>query len=199
MLYQHIRREFQPLFESPDEKERPTSKFKVLAVKPRHRWGLRSDKTRPYWNQYDLLGLFFAKMGPAPGGGTATQLNFYLPLTAVYVKFCMWIGGKLKPKVTDNKNEDTKGPGVGKPPSMVQCTWGTEGMFFLGASLAGYDKTNAGNWEELVKKKRYDLLEGFYDFPGEWKDWQSSPSQFLKKRILFGNCAETYPFLEILG
>lgn len=36
-----------------------------------------------YWNSFDLLGRFISLTGPAPRG--ATQDNFYLPLTLMYI------------------------------------------------------------------------------------------------------------------
>jgi hypothetical protein len=175
---------------------------------------------RLYWNQYDLLGLFFSKMGPAPGSpgtpGTsksldppvADQSKFYLPLTAVYAKFCFWIGGNQLPrKKKDGGGKPEKGEGTGDPPACFQCTWNEKtGQFFLGASLAGYrsneEKIDYGAWEDVVRGKRWHLFDNFYGFPGTWGPFEEGRSPMKKwttKTTLFGNCGETYPFLEMFG
>ncbi|KAN0085539.1 hypothetical protein V8E54_002006 [Elaphomyces granulatus] len=43
----------------------------------------------PYWSPYDLLGLFLSLMGPP---AAATKRNFFLPLTAMYARWCGQIG-----------------------------------------------------------------------------------------------------------
>lgn len=88
-----------------------------------------------YWTPYDLLGLFLSKLGPAQTGQNASKRNFYLPLTAVYGRWCMLIGGNW-----DITNREVRGPGVGDPSYFYNCTWHPgDGEFFLGAVLAGYD------------------------------------------------------------
>src|SRR5207248_8819204 len=64
---------------------------------------------RDDWSPYDLLGLFLSFMGPAPGG--ATKRNFYLPMTAVYGRWCRQIAGSY-PRNT-----------ICDSPFMFQCTW----------------------------------------------------------------------------
>ncbi|KAK4152313.1 hypothetical protein C8A00DRAFT_35008 [Chaetomidium leptoderma] len=207
---QHIRRQvFEPRTWNDKKKRDPKtmSKFTVLAEDPKHYWSLYSEGTRPYWNQYDLLGLFFSKMGPAPGGGSvANQRNFYLPLTAVCAKFCLWLGGVLIPKMTgDDPKKKRKGAGVGAPPACFQCTWNQDtGRFFLGASLAGFVDNTAevGIWEDRLRETRYRLLDSFYNFPGKWgayEEKRSPANVYENKKTLFGNCGETYPFLEMIG
>ena len=129
------------------------SKFRVR----RH---LHND--RDYWSPYDLLGLFLSFMGPAPDG--ATKRNFYLPITAVYGRWCRQIAGR------------DPGGGVGDLPYMFQCTWcirsGQPTRFFLGSSLAGYDWTPdlTGTWKTVLRRARFALVDGVplrqagYDF-----------------------------------
>lgn len=211
---QHIRRQLDPAWAadtrkvSKKEKE-GMAKFEVWAEESKHDWAVyTNDSKRLYWNQYDLLGLFFSKMGPAPGGPVADQSNFYLPLTAVYGKFCRWIGGKLEPAMeSDTPDTDKKAEGCGDPPFCVQSTWRKDtGAFFLGASLAGVrangTSTPYGVWGDRVMEKRWDLLNGLLGFPGDWgefKDKKSPTIAYQKKKTLFGNCGETYPFLEMIG
>jgi len=86
-------------------------------------------------------------MGPAPDG--ATKRNFYLPMTAVYGRWCRQIAGSLPSN------------GVCDIPYMFQCTWcipsgdsGQPTRFFLGSSLAGYDWTPdlTGMWERVLRR-----------------------------------------------
>ncbi|KAH6844547.1 hypothetical protein B0I37DRAFT_377753 [Chaetomium sp. MPI-CAGE-AT-0009] len=195
---QHIRRQNGPRWPAEGQ-----SKFTVLANGDQS-WSF-NEGARRYWNQYDLLGLFFSKMGPAPGGEAATQRNFYLPLTAVYAKFCLWIGGNQKPRmVGGSKRQNRVGEGTGDPPYCFQCTWRQDtGRFFLGATLAGYDITEieTGTWGAELKGTRYHLLDGFFNFPGTWGTFEGgqSPTRGNGGHTFFGNCAETYPYLEILG
>ncbi|KAF5604289.1 hypothetical protein FPCIR_834 [Fusarium pseudocircinatum] len=68
-----------------------TSKFAVKG------WAIRPSiqasraPVPEWWCPYDLLGLFLSLLGPAPA--TATKNNFYLPLTAVYGRWCSRIAG----------------------------------------------------------------------------------------------------------
>jgi hypothetical protein len=147
-----------------------------------------------YWSPYDLLGLFLSFMGPAPDG--ATKRNFYLPMTAVYGRWCRQIAG------SHPRN------GVCDIPYMFQCTWcipssdpSQPTRFFLGSSLAGCDWTPelTGTWETVLKHARFDLVDrdplqqAGYDF-------DNSPmiEEFGTNSARFGNCAETYPFLNLL-
>jgi hypothetical protein len=145
---------------------------------------------RHYWSPYDLLGLFLSFMGPAPNG--ATKRNFYLPITAVYGRWCRQIAG------------EDPGGGIGDHPYMFQCTWcvrsGQPTRFSLGSSLAGYDwePDSTGTWETVLRRARFDLVDGLplrqagYDFNNspiiEWNGYGT----------VFGNCAETYPFVDLL-
>jgi hypothetical protein len=158
------------------------SKFRVR----RH---LHND--RDYWSPYDLLGLFLSFMGPAPDG--ATKRNFYLPITAVYGRWCRQIAG------------DDPGDGVGDHPYMFQCTWcirsGQPTRFSLGSSLAGYDWTpdSTGTWQTVLRRARFALVDGVplrqagYDFDNSPRiEWGNG------RGARFGNCAETYPFVDLL-
>jgi hypothetical protein len=113
---------------------------------------------RHYWSPYDLLGLFLSFMGPAPNG--ATKRNFYLPITAVYGRWCRQIAG------------EDPGGGVGDHPYMFQCTWcvrsGQPTRFSLGSSLAGRLGTrldgHVGNGSEACKvrsRRRTSLTTGW--------------------------------------
>lgn len=137
---------------------------------------------RPFSNPYDLLGLFLSSLGPAPIG--ATRANFYLPLTAVYGRWCAQIAGSPL-------------GGVGYVPAMFQCTWrvkdGTPPQFFLGSSIAGYTERGTGTWPRVVRLGRFNLI-----FPDG--DFDKSPSILLygDAGSRFGSCAETHPFLELM-
>ncbi|KAJ5912033.1 uncharacterized protein N7473_001336, partial [Penicillium subrubescens] len=43
-----------------------------------------------YWSLFDILGLFLSSVGIAPN--SATTRNFYLPLTAMYGRWCVILG-----------------------------------------------------------------------------------------------------------
>jgi len=144
---------------------------------------------RDYWSPYDLLGLFLSFMGPAPN--SATKRNFYLPMTAVYGRWCRQIAGRYA-------------GGVGDLPYMFQCTWcirsGQPTRFSLGSSLAGYDSTPdlTGTWRTVLRRARFNLVDGVplrlagYDFDN------SPVIQWYGSGTRFGNCAETYPFVDLL-
>ncbi|KAK4136044.1 hypothetical protein BT67DRAFT_440179 [Trichocladium antarcticum] len=184
------------------------SKFEVL-VNNGHRGRNHPESAAlEYWSPFDLLGLFLSKMGGAPNHGTATEANFYLPLAAVYGRFCMWIGLNKRPALTTDGPEDRRqGQGVGDPSSYYQITWDPySGQFFLGAGLAGYvwppgrRPGGTGTWKPVVRERRYSLLLGFHNFPGGFTEWTDSPTKRHSRRdTLFGNCAETYAYLEMLG
>jgi hypothetical protein len=148
-----------------------------------------------YWSSYDLLGLFLSFMGSAPNG--ATKRNFYLPMTAVYGRWCRQIAGSLPNN------------GICDLPFMFQCTWcipsggsGQPTQFFLGSSLAGYDwrPELTGTWKLVLRRARFDLVDGGplrqagYDFDNSPVIDQSAMANDTR----FGNCAETYPFLDLL-
>lgn len=58
-----------------------------------------------------------------------------------------------------------------------------------------------GNWELELKRQRYSLLNSFYDITSKW-NFDQSPTICDRSPQLgtrFGNCAETYSFLHMLG
>jgi len=164
----------QPL---PPQPPATISKFRV-------RQHLHND--RGYWSPYDLLGLFLSLIGPAPD--RATKRNFYLPITAVYGRWCHQIAGR-------------NSGGVGDIPYMFQCTWrtGPPTWFSLGSSLAGYEWSPnlTGTWKTVLKRARFDLVDPVpllqlgYNF-------DNSPMIAWGYSTRFGNCAETYPFADLL-
>lgn len=109
--------------------------------------------------------------------------------------------------------------GTGWIPAMIQCTWrqkeGQLDQFFLGCSSAGYPKgkpkddqmtaeelvaynKEVEKWELAVKYGRYKVIE---DSVVQLKfNFEDSPS-IRKSRDLgtrYGNCAETFPFVQLL-
>ncbi|KAJ9190874.1 hypothetical protein DTO164E3_9136 [Paecilomyces variotii] len=171
---QHIHRTLNPAW-PPSRQPVIVSKFKV---------GGHAHSNLNYWGIFDLLGLFLSTIGGAPTG--ASKRNFYLPLTAVYGKWCAAVGDRT--------------------PYMYQCTWrqrcGQADEFFLGSNLAGYDapKPSTGTWLYVMRRARFRPLndEPFkltgYDFVHA--PARRGPQAYNRQR--FGTCAETYPFLRLL-
>lgn len=156
-------------------------------------------------------------MGPAPAG--ANKRTFYLPLTAVYGQWCRKIAG-------EQLNGDS-GVGFPpymfqctwrKIPDV-------DDKFFLGASLEGYNwgadrdgvtDDQVGDWMTVLRRARFDLIWTYGDLQndrdenGERWDLNWSPVRAAQRRTSnsqqsygdigqrFGNCAETYPFLNLL-
>jgi hypothetical protein len=98
--------------------------------------------------------------------------------------------------------------GVCDLPFMFQCTWcipssdpSKPTRFFLGSSLAGYDWTPelTGTRETVLQHARFILVDrdplrqAGYGF-------NNSPmiEEYGMGSARFGNCAETYPFLNLL-
>ena len=128
-------------------------------------------------------------MGPAPDD--ATKGNFYLPMTAVYGRWCRRIAG-------------SPSGGVGNLPYMFQCTWRTRSgqptRFFLGSSLAGFawKARSTGTWETVLRGARFDLVDGVPLRQANY-DFDNSPMIHRHRDgARFGNCAETYPFVDLL-
>ena len=185
---QHIYRAANPAWISPPQPSSPPAPMSKFTVRRYLHNG------RDYWSPYDLLGLFLSFMGPAPDG--ATKRNFYLSMTAVYGRWCRQIAG------SHPRN------GVCDPPYMFQCTWcipfdksGRPTRFFLGSSLAGYDwrPVLTGTWETALTYARFALIDG-YPLRHAGYDFDNSPTIEQKGEwgTRFGNCAETYPFLDLL-
>lgn len=163
-----------------------------------------------YLTPYDLLGLFLSLSGPAPH--SATDQNFFLPMTHLYAQWCK--------KVASDKAEHIAGfQGVARPLSKYQCTWlvhlenNNPAEYFLGASISGYitkkpkGKTRASNarkavglrWELMIQECRYQLLPPDKLLP-KYDTIDASPMREddPTNGTRFGNCAETYPFLYLL-
>ncbi|KAF9768841.1 hypothetical protein IL306_013801 [Fusarium sp. DS 682] len=172
-----------------------------------------------YWSPFDLLGLFLSKIAKGNVQSQAEKKNFYLPLTAMYARWCCVIGTNKAPR------------GVGDPGMYSQCTWNPNTHeLFLGVTLSGYewgDEAVVGKWkyghpaaEEFTRTdfrkglqwSRYQLLRNnFPDFNTQWSFMWSpvingKPENHDRNRPAdsdpvgqkFGNCAETYPFIEML-
>ncbi|KAL9561698.1 hypothetical protein ACKAV7_014254 [Fusarium commune] len=181
------------------------------------------DGNLPYWSHYDLLGLFLSLMGPAEYN--SDRFNFFLPLTAVYARWCFTIGGnRNRKKLKSSQVMAFKPrPGYGKPPTIFQCTWitGTDSKvdFSLGASMGGQhygsiDKETGenklGKWSERLQRSRFDLLKEWNAIEGEkWINQKGEEEPFAFEtspgidsglsKTKFGNCGETYPFVQMLG
>jgi hypothetical protein len=142
---------------------------------------------RGYWSPYDLLGLFLSFMGPAPD--RATKRNFYLPMTAVYGRWCRQIAGR-------------ECGGIGDLPFMFQCTWrtGPPTWFSLGSSLAGcrWDRNLTGTWETVLRRARFALIDPVPLIQLGYNFDNSPMIREAKRGTRFGNCAETYPFADLL-
>lgn len=157
---------------SPGSRVR-VSKFRIRKFV---HWG------NPYWNPLDLLGLFLSRTGPAPPN--ATTRCFFLPLTALYGRWCREIIS-------------------GKGPYMYNCTWKTQpngtSDFFLGASMSCYnvDRTLTGRWGTILRQARYRLVAGEFTSLSGWS-FGKAPASEHGKSTKIGNCAETYPFLHLL-
>jgi hypothetical protein len=196
---QHIYRRANPAWiprrpDRPRRGNRPPLPPQPLATISKFRVRRHLHNDRDYWSPYDLLGLFLSFMGSAPDG--ATKRNFYLPMTTVYGRWCSQIAGSLPCN------------GICDIPFMFQCTWcipsdsGQPTWFFLGSSLAGYDWTPelTGTWEMALRHARFDLVDrdplrqAGYDFDNSPTIDQSTVSNGTR----FGNCAETYPVLDLL-
>ncbi|KAG5765864.1 hypothetical protein H9Q72_006068 [Fusarium xylarioides] len=171
--------------------------------------GLQEEKL-PYWCHYDLLGLFFSLMGPAQQN--SGRFNFFLPLTAVYTRWCFTIGGSRKR--TDLHDAQAlafvEKPGHGPAPAIFQCTWG-EGEeskvdFSLGASMGGqnFAAKPLPGWKTHLQRARFDLLWNWNDIKSsKWTDSKNVVHDFgfgsSPGKTEFGNCGETYPFIHMLG
>ncbi|KAF5696588.1 hypothetical protein FGLOB1_13412 [Fusarium globosum] len=109
-----------------------------------------------YWNHYDLLGLILSLLKEDLEG--ATKDNFFLPLTAVYGRWCAKIGGNGK---TANHPKPSKPPkdggitakadkpkGVGAVPTVFQYNFLSDKN-----ALTARDKEEAGPSEAKVEFK----------------------------------------------
>lgn len=170
-----------------------------------------------WWCPYDLLGLFLSLLGPAPSA--ADKNNFYLPLTAVYGRWCARIAGRPDAK-WGNWKPTVKGEG--NLPFVFQCTWRLQvdgstkkhwGQYFLGASTAGdrfetrkSSDTYTGAWRERVQEARFNMLYKCQNIGMvQVNDFTDKTAPNMQKKadrnmVPYGNCAETYPFaIRFLG
>ncbi|KAF4994716.1 hypothetical protein FGRMN_5605 [Fusarium graminum] len=137
-----------------------------------------TQSTAGFWSSYDLLGHFLGMMGPVEQA--AGLDNYFLPMTAVYARWCSKLAGHAPQVVTETS-------GAGDWPNMFQCTWNDTGKYFgLGTSLAGCDWNSRNNyrWGELwrfdVGNQRFDVLSGYLDtraLPQDGWGKESAPAQ----------------------
>lgn len=202
------------------DKDKDPVKFKLLSWPIEHQGALKESLESSWANAYDLLGLFISILGPAPT--TADKNNYFLPLAAVYGRWCSRIAGHACWKW----NWKTPGNGAGDWPYMFQVTWklmkapvdkkppagkkppADYKVFFLGSSIAGDDWIEndkddkdkyTGKWRRAVQHSRFNwLYSGLRLKKFTLKDFDSSPVQKNPKTTSnqpYGNCAETYPFI----
>ena len=129
---QHISRVINPS-RNQRSSSRRVSKFRILK---------RTFHGIKYWSCADLLGLFLSSLGLAPNG--ATKRNFFLPLTAVYGRWCL----QVRPT---------------RLPVVFQCTWYERNSqatrFFLGASRSGFQvPLTTGTWKCVLSKARFSAV-----------------------------------------
>lgn len=204
--YSHIARLLDQDWEKDDEK---TSKFIVSGWSFRQTIQTFIGPVPDWWCPYDLLGLFFSLLRPAPSA--ANKNNFYLPLTAVYGRWCSRIAGHSGRKWKWTPDIQ----GEGNLPYVFQCTWHIEvdentkqhwGQYFLGASTAGdsFERLKGsekytGSWRERVQEARFNMLFRCQKIPMvQINDFKDKTAPNMNKAggtmVPFGNCAETYPF-----
>ncbi|KAK6347970.1 hypothetical protein TWF718_005790 [Orbilia javanica] len=215
--WQHILRETNLNWKGKED-ENAASKFLVL--------GNKVHKSSSYFNCYDLLGLFLTLVGVGPSAveiGSLDAWNFFVPLTALFGRWCNKIAGvdNVKASNTTIKPEflmafmarakdprGTRTNGVEQPPTVYQCTWvwsnGTP-RFWLGSSFpncVGKKTTTGSGWKPSVKKARYDQLVNHPMVKAviepEYSATTSPNTKESPTGTLFGNCGETYPFVNIL-
>lgn len=156
-----------------------------------------------YFGIYDLLATFVSLMGPAPAAATAD--NFYIPLTLVFGSWCQHVNKEYKAPNDIN---------IPHPPFMLQCTWKVYKLtgssrapdFFLGCSMGGValcvdlGKGKMDPWRREVQHGRFDLIDDA-QFRAEGFNFETkakAPSAGENVKQLFGNCAETYPFMTLM-
>ncbi|RYP91660.1 hypothetical protein DL770_002226 [Monosporascus sp. CRB-9-2] len=174
------------------------AKFTLSWVQFQYQGALEQAIEVKWWNPYDLLGLFLSILGPAPQG--ATKNNYFLPLTAVYGRWCARVAGHA----IRGWEWTTPGDGAGDWPRMFQVTWKPDQdrdrkqHFFLGSSVAGdeWNSKQVGRWKKRVQRTRFDTLYGSLRMKLFENSFEKSPVyEAYKFGWPFGNCAETYPFI----
>ena len=154
-------------------------------------------------NLYDALGAFLMVVGILQD--KMTKVNFFLPLTAMYARWCAKMGGHPD-SVKPNKNA-TERPG--RWPTVYQCTWlalgtarsegGFKYEFCLGASMGGVDISGnvpgvGPEWLERLLSARLDMLRDARAFDKKkYKDGKLDDPPHTANSS-WGNCAEAYPF-----
>ncbi|PYI18166.1 hypothetical protein BO99DRAFT_461375 [Aspergillus violaceofuscus CBS 115571] len=136
-----------------------------------------------YWALPDYLGLFLSKLERAPAG--ATKRNFYLPVTAVFGRWCVkLLSGRRWQK-----------------PRVYQCTWADAGEFHLGASRGGWTlESGMGSWLAVLDRARFGVVRSTVLDLAYWSQaWTPTiVSEGRRRGTPFGRCAETYPFRKLL-
>ncbi|PNP46419.1 hypothetical protein THARTR1_10741 [Trichoderma harzianum] len=202
----HIFRKLNPGFGPKKTQSKNISQFLVDT------WPTKYDSgpdvrniTIDYWCIYDLIGLFLGLLGSV--SLAADRNNFFLPLTAVYARWCSRLAGKLK----NTASHEGEAPGVGPIPTMFQCTWrdrkdGKGKWFFLGSSLGGDQFANnpsGADWQLKVQMERFRILRQHQQtvMVNEDEFNRTEPEKNLPggTGTLWGNCAETYPFVQCMN
>ncbi|KAI1186326.1 hypothetical protein F5B17DRAFT_404437 [Nemania serpens] len=191
-----------------DPKWKPASyltetKFLLLSLGSTYQRGLEKAVKVNWWNPYDLLGFSLSVLGPAPAG--ANKNNYFLPLTAVYARWCSRIAGRPMRAWGWTPSSHN---GQGDWPFMFNATWrlekkSTDGkiFFFLGSSTAGDNwlPKEVGQWRTRVQRQRFDTLFAGLQmklFEQDSFDMKTSKVQQRDSNAFcYGNCAETYPFI----
>jgi hypothetical protein len=141
---QHIYRAANPAWIPPPPPPQPPATVSKFTV------GRHLHNGHDYWSPYDLLGLFLSLMGPAPNG--ATKRNFYLPMTAVYGRWCRQIAGNAP------RN------GICDRPYMFQCTW----------SIPSYP-------HPCLLTPRNDLVEDLLGVDREAEVWHDAAEEYRRQ------------------
>ncbi|KAF3062878.1 hypothetical protein CFAM422_010410 [Trichoderma lentiforme] len=201
----HIYRELNPGYGPKQTQSKDVSDFLVKSWTNNYDSGpdVRNINLN-YWCIYDLIGLFLSLLGSAPPA--ADRNNYFLPLTAVYARWCSRLAGKLKNKASQAPSD----PGVGPIPMMFQCTWrdrkdGKGKWFFLGASLGGdqfADNPSGADWQMKVQMERFRILRQHQQTvmvrDGDFNSTEPEKTLPDGTGNLWGNCAETYPFVQCM-
>ncbi|KAI1308589.1 hypothetical protein F5Y03DRAFT_383394 [Xylaria venustula] len=171
-------------------------KFILLSLSSTYQGALGKAIAVSWWNPYDLLGFFISVLGPAPT--EATKNNYFLPLCAVYARWCSRIAGRVQ-RGWEWKN---RGAGEGDWLLMFNATLRPDLIyFFLGSSSAGDDwhEAQVSQRRNRVQRQQFDTVFASLQiklFERDTYGQKSSPVQEKNsKGQCYGNCAETYPFL----
>ncbi|KAK5996412.1 hypothetical protein PT974_01746 [Cladobotryum mycophilum] len=188
-----------------DGTDQTKSKWRLIEWPNKYGRGPKNAEVRiPYFSPYDLLGCFLSLLGPAPQA--ANKYNYFLPLTAVYGRWCSRIAGKA----LGAYHYPNPGSGMGTWPFMFQCTWhddrstNPQKWFFLGSALSGdpFLPHETGTFKSVVQGRRFHMLYSSLMIRGMVRENdyenQKAPDQVKPNGTgkPFGNCAETYPFAE---